>query len=127
MVSEVIHFSLCSTKLSFECLGLPVPGAPTDWQYFTTPQPNAGNRSVHWPRGKILGGCSAVNAMVSALHLYRTTIWLNPIKYWSRPSQLDVNTWNALIPNATNMTYNDFDNYLKLVSHFHCQSLNYEI
>ncbi|MFO0751129.1 MAG: GMC family oxidoreductase N-terminal domain-containing protein [Myxococcota bacterium] len=35
-----------------------------DWTYFTTPQPSLGGREMHWPRGKLLGGCSAINYMI---------------------------------------------------------------
>ena len=34
-----------------------------DWGYTTVPQPAALNRSVYWPRGKVLGGSSWLNAM----------------------------------------------------------------
>jgi choline dehydrogenase len=35
-----------------------------DWQYETQPQPRLGNRRLYWPRGKLLGGCSSMNAMI---------------------------------------------------------------
>ncbi|WP_433175378.1 GMC family oxidoreductase [Actinoallomurus sp. CA-150999] len=35
-----------------------------DWDYTTTPQPNAADRSVYWPRGRTLGGSSSTNAMI---------------------------------------------------------------
>ncbi|MEG9862828.1 MAG: GMC family oxidoreductase N-terminal domain-containing protein, partial [Parvularculales bacterium] len=35
-----------------------------NWKYHTEPEPNLNNRSVYWPRGKVLGGSSAINAMV---------------------------------------------------------------
>ncbi len=35
-----------------------------DWAFFTTPQAHADNREMHWPRGKLLGGCSSINYMV---------------------------------------------------------------
>ncbi|KZO94553.1 GMC oxidoreductase [Calocera viscosa TUFC12733] len=35
-----------------------------DWQYYTTPQPNMSNRSLFWPRGKVLGGSSSINALI---------------------------------------------------------------
>ena len=35
-----------------------------DWDHETEPQPNLGNRKLYWPRGKVLGGSSAINAMV---------------------------------------------------------------
>ena len=35
-----------------------------DWNYVTVPQERANGRPVYWPRGKVLGGSSAINAMV---------------------------------------------------------------
>jgi choline dehydrogenase-like flavoprotein len=35
-----------------------------DWNYSTLPQERAAGRPVYWPRGKILGGSSAIDAMV---------------------------------------------------------------
>ncbi|MDE0128964.1 MAG: GMC family oxidoreductase N-terminal domain-containing protein [Gammaproteobacteria bacterium] len=34
------------------------------WHYFTTPQPGLENRRVFQPRGRILGGTSAINGMI---------------------------------------------------------------
>ena len=35
-----------------------------DWNYDTTPQPELGGRTIYWPRGKMLGGSSSINAMM---------------------------------------------------------------
>ncbi|GBG29503.1 Choline dehydrogenase, mitochondrial [Hondaea fermentalgiana] len=35
-----------------------------NWNYYTTPQKGLDGRSVHQPRGKVLGGSSSINAMV---------------------------------------------------------------
>jgi choline dehydrogenase len=35
-----------------------------DWNYQTTPQDRAGGRSIYWPRGRVLGGSSSINAMI---------------------------------------------------------------
>lgn len=35
-----------------------------DWDYLTEPEPQTGNRPRYWPRGKVLGGCSSINAMM---------------------------------------------------------------
>ncbi len=35
-----------------------------DWTFFTTPQEQLEWRRMHWPRGKVLGGCSSINYMV---------------------------------------------------------------
>src|SRR5215813_13966499 len=37
---------------------------PTDWAYYTEPEGQLGNRSLYWPRGKVLGGSSSLNAMI---------------------------------------------------------------
>ncbi|MBT2488430.1 GMC family oxidoreductase N-terminal domain-containing protein [Streptomyces sp. ISL-96] len=37
-----------------------------DWAYRTTPQEHAAGRRLHWPRGRVLGGSSALNAMIYA-------------------------------------------------------------
>ncbi|KAI0941000.1 hypothetical protein AcV7_003223 [Taiwanofungus camphoratus] len=51
-----------------------------DWAYTTAPQPQANNRALPWPRGKVLGGSSAINGM-----------------YLVRPSALEVNAWAGMI------------------------------
>ena len=35
-----------------------------DWDYATEPEPGCGDRAMYWPRGKVLGGCSSINAMI---------------------------------------------------------------
>ena len=35
-----------------------------DWNYTTVPQEHAGGREMYWPRGKVLGGSSSINAMI---------------------------------------------------------------
>src|SRR6516162_9414682 len=37
---------------------------PNDWAYYTEPEGQLGNRSLDWPRGKVLGGSSSLNAMI---------------------------------------------------------------
>ena len=36
----------------------------TDWRFRTTAQPGLGGRSLLYPRGKVLGGCSSINGML---------------------------------------------------------------
>jgi choline dehydrogenase len=47
-----------------------------DWNYSTVPQNNASGRKVYWPRGRALGGSSAINAMI-----------------YIRGNRLDYDTW----------------------------------
>jgi choline dehydrogenase len=50
-----------------------------NWNYFTEPVPSLGGRQVYWPRGKVLGGSSAINGMV-----------------YMRGHPLDFDHWEAL-------------------------------
>lgn len=34
------------------------------WQYVTEPDPNINNRTIGWPRGRVIGGSSAVNGLI---------------------------------------------------------------
>ena len=38
--------------------------SPLDWAYETEEQPHLHNRRLYWPRGKVLGGSSSINAMI---------------------------------------------------------------
>lgn len=42
------------------CIGNP----RTDWCFKTQPQPGLDGRSLNYPRGKVLGGCSSINGMI---------------------------------------------------------------
>ncbi len=37
---------------------------PVDWAYETEPEPQLNGRRLYWPRGKMLGGSSSLNAMI---------------------------------------------------------------
>lgn len=52
---------------------------PDDWDYHTVPQQHAAGRRLHLPRGKVLGGSHALNAMI-----------------WVRCSPHDYDGWAAL-------------------------------
>jgi choline dehydrogenase len=38
--------------------------SPQDWAYFTEIEPHMAGRKMYWPRGKMLGGSSSMNAMI---------------------------------------------------------------
>ena len=44
-------------------LSEPMNGTTYNWDYRTEPEPNLANRRIHQPRGKVLGGSSAINGM----------------------------------------------------------------
>ena len=45
-------------------LSIPMNSAKYDWGYRAEPEPALGGRSLHTPRGKVLGGSSSINGMV---------------------------------------------------------------
>ena len=54
-------------------------GTEYDWQFATTEQPGLGGRSLPWPRGRVLGGTSALNFMT-----------------WNRGCREDYDAWEEL-------------------------------
>jgi choline dehydrogenase-like flavoprotein len=54
-------------------------GGDYDWHLETLPQDGLGGRSLPWPRGKCVGGTSALNYMA-----------------WNRASRDDYDAWEAL-------------------------------
>lgn len=54
-------------------------GGSCDWNFETIPQEGLGGRVLQWPRGKVLGGTSALNFMT-----------------WNRGSREDYDAWAEL-------------------------------
>ncbi len=44
--------------------GITYNDASINWNYFCEPEETLGGRSMYWPRGKVLGGSSSINALV---------------------------------------------------------------
>ena len=40
-----------------------VGNADVDWRFYTEPEPELAGRRLYWPRGRVLGGSSSINAM----------------------------------------------------------------
>ncbi|KAJ5145360.1 glucose-methanol-choline oxidoreductase [Penicillium atrosanguineum] len=53
---------------------------PLNWAYYTVPQANANDREIEWPRGKTLGGSSAINGL-----------------YMTRPGEYEINAWKDML------------------------------
>ncbi|BGP30484.1 hypothetical protein JCM10296v2_002239 [Rhodotorula toruloides] len=70
--------------------------SPYDWQYTTTNQSELGGRSVFWPRGKILGGSSAVNGL-----------------YMIRQSAIEQDSWGSLVGDPDGWGWDTMYPYLK--------------
>ncbi|KAH8705229.1 putative glucose-methanol-choline oxidoreductase [Talaromyces proteolyticus] len=67
---------------------------PLNWAYNTVPQPNAHDRQISWPRGKTLGGSSAINGL-----------------YLTRPGKDEINAWKDMLGDmdgANNWSWDPF-------------------
>ncbi|OQE39988.1 hypothetical protein PENCOP_c006G00454 [Penicillium coprophilum] len=53
---------------------------PLNWDFYTVAQPNADDREINWPRGKVLGGSSAINGL-----------------YMTRPGEDEINAWKDMV------------------------------
>jgi choline dehydrogenase len=38
--------------------------AKVNWRFYTDPEPNMDGRQIYWPRGRVLGGSSAINGLI---------------------------------------------------------------
>ncbi|MGE3912852.1 MAG: GMC family oxidoreductase, partial [Chloroflexota bacterium] len=82
------------------------PKAVENWGYSTEPQPGLGGRSIDIARGKVLGGSSAVNAMI-----------------YVRGNPRDFNNWSAL--GADGYSYEEVLPYFKKSETFHAPASPY--
>ncbi|KAJ5669001.1 Glucose-methanol-choline oxidoreductase [Penicillium macrosclerotiorum] len=67
---------------------------PLNWGFYTVAQPCADNREIYWPRGKVLGGSSAINGL-----------------YMTRPGEIEINAWKDMLEGmdgAENWTWESF-------------------
>ena len=61
-----------------------------NWDYDTAPEPQLDNRTLWWPRGKVLGGSSSINAMCYIRGVPRDyDDWAQTAAGWD---------WNAVLP-----------------------------
>ncbi|KAF8854637.1 alcohol oxidase [Acephala macrosclerotiorum] len=63
-----------------------------DWDLVSVPQTAAGNRRIHYARGKTLGGCSAINSM----GYHRPTV--GSFQYWADLVGDQSYTWPNVLP-----------------------------
>ncbi len=73
-------------------------GSEVDWGYFSEPEPYLNNRKIYCPRGKVLGGSSAINFML-----------------YSRGNRHDYDHWQAL--GNPGWSYADMLPYFKKSEH----------
>ncbi|GAA5873248.1 hypothetical protein JCM1840_000006 [Sporobolomyces johnsonii] len=70
--------------------------SPYDWQYETVSQSELDNREIYWPRGKVLGGSSAVNGL-----------------YMIRQSEIEQDSWGSLVDDQATWGWDAVYPYLK--------------
>jgi choline dehydrogenase len=70
------------------CIGNP----RTDWLYKTEPDPGLNGRSLRYPRGKALGGCSSINGMIYMRGQSRD------YDQWARLTGDDSWKWDNVLP-----------------------------
>ncbi|KAF8323358.1 alcohol oxidase [Clavulina sp. PMI_390] len=74
-----------------------------EWNLYTVPQKHGDNRECYWPRGKMLGGCSSINAQ---------------IYHYGAPQDFSQwgDDWTA--PGAEQWTYENFGPYFRKYEKF---------
>jgi choline dehydrogenase len=70
------------------CIGNP----RTDWLYNTEPAAGLNGRSLRYPRGKILGGCSSINGMIYMRGQSRD------YDHWAELTRDDTWAWDRVLP-----------------------------
>ncbi|GAA5997649.1 GMC family oxidoreductase [Rhodotorula paludigena] len=83
-------------------------GKAVDWSFFTTPQEQADTRSIFWPRGKVLGGSSAINFLVS-----------------TRPNAAEQDVWASLAGSSA-WSWQNLLPFYKKAEHFFAPGTNTE-
>lgn len=72
---------------------------PLNWAFYTVAQSNVNNREIYWPRGKVLGGSSAINGL-----------------YMTRPGENEINAWKSILGDmdgADNWSWDSFYSAMK--------------
>ena len=49
---------------NYHWIHIPIGNPRTDWGFVTAEEPGLNGRSLLYPRGKVLGGCSSINGML---------------------------------------------------------------
>ena len=73
----------------------------TDWCYSTESEPGLAGRAIHYARGKVIGGCSSINAMI---HMRGQA---GDYELWARATGDDRWRWD----DQTLEIYKDLENY----------------
>ena len=109
------------------CIGNP----RTDWLYYTQPEAGLNGRSLRYPRGKTLGGCSSINGMIymrgqardydqwAQLTADTSWSWQNALPYFTlhEHHHLGANAWHGARGVAPELMRDDASPYRKGLRH----------
>jgi len=73
----------------------------TDWCFKTEPDPGLNGRSIHYARGRVIGGCSSINAMI-----------------YMRGQESDYDVWRNVTGDSTWSWSNALETYKSMENYF---------
>ena len=76
-------------------------GTSYDWNYVSSPQVYVNNRVINQPRGKVLGGCTAVNGL-----------------YYVHASKLEYDSWAGLVDGGSAWNWENARGYTRKAENF---------
>ena len=77
------------------CIGNP----KTDWMYSTQPCAGLNGRTLKYPRGRVMGGCSSINGMIYMRGQARD------YDHWAKQVNDDVWNWDNSVPFLSFMSF----------------------
>lgn len=86
----------------------------TDWCFTTEPDPGLAGRSIHYARGRVIGGCSSINAMI---HMRGQS---SDYELWAQATGDDRWLWGGQDgPGETLAIYKDLEDYFGGADEWH--------
>ncbi|BBY66842.1 GMC family oxidoreductase [Mycolicibacterium helvum] len=86
----------------------------TDWCFTTEADPGLAGRSIHYARGRVVGGCSSINAMI---HMRGQS---SDYELWAQATGDERWLWGGLnSPGETLAIYKDLENYFGGANEWH--------
>ncbi|KAI0319838.1 alcohol oxidase [Amylostereum chailletii] len=77
-----------------------------DWMFRSVPQDGLGGRTISYPRGKLIGGSSALNAMI-----------------YQRASAGEYDNWATIFGNGQDWSFNSLVKYFKKAENWHAPTV----
>ncbi|KAG9315037.1 hypothetical protein JVU11DRAFT_4149 [Chiua virens] len=84
--------------------------SPHDYNLYTVPQQHAHNKKKFWPRARLLGGCSSINALMHVVYSSLFFILTSPRAHYGAPSDYDE---CAAIVGDDSWSWKSFETYFR--------------